>query len=265
VPSWQWGEFVIDRTLTADQELLFDMKSDPPIPWAADAFNQFRTRMLDDRNLFPCIFGVDAVRRNTLRLAAIPSGPERVDVLADALRAFVPQCRQLGTRTSLVTIFEPDPDVRTLTGYRHLFWQLLQGLHDQDQVGWPAGIAIDPSSPTWEFSFHGEPMFVVANSPAHVRRRSRFFEYFAITFQPRFVFDDLGADSVQGRNARRIIRGRLADYDLAPQSPNLGSFGTPDNREWSQYFFDDTDDGFDPAARCPFHTRAQADERSVSS
>lgn len=230
----------------------FTFREVPALPWVVDAVEKFKIRMLDDSRKFPCVFGVDAVRRDTLRLAAVPAGPDRTERLADALRSFLPRCRELGNRTSLVVLFEPDPALRTVEDHRTHFWSLLQGLHDGDRLAWPQGIAEDTDSPEWEFSFHGEPMFVVANTPAHTQRRSRYFEYFAITFQPRFVFEGLEETSRQGSSARRIIRGRLAEYDGTPPAGNLGSFGAPGNREWGQYFLDDTDNGFDASDGCPF-------------
>ena len=65
-------------------------------------------------------------------------------------------------------------------------------------------------------------MFVVVNTPAHQRRASRHFDTLMVTFQPRFVFDDISEDSKQGRNARTIIRGRLKDYDHVPREPAAG-------------------------------------------
>ncbi len=257
---------VIEEATSAAPEVsCFSIEAVPPIAWVEDAVEKFKARMLDDSNRFPCIFGVDAVRRDTLRLAGIPAGPDRIDRLAEALRMFLPRCRELGNRTSMVVLFEDDPSLRTVEDHQAHFWSLLQGLHDRDEVDWPEGIDRNVDSPEWEFSFHGEPMFVVANTPAHGRRRSRYFEYFAITFQPRFVFEGLEETTAQGIRSRRIIRGRLDSYDQSPPAGNLGSFGADGNHEWSQYFLDDSDDGFDAEAGCPFAMRVPSqDDRSFS-
>ena len=241
----------------------FSLEAVPPVAWVEDAVAKFKARMLDETQRFPCIFGVDAVRRGTLRLAAVPAGPERVERLADALRSFLPSCRDLGNRTSLVVFFEPDQRLATVQDYQDHFWSLLQGLHDLDELAWPDDIAADTASSKWEFSFHGEPMFVVANTPLHTRRLSRQFDYFAVTFQPRFVFEGLEEESDQGVRARRIIRKRLSEYDHSVLAPTLGSFGADGNREWSQYFLDDSDAGFDTGTGCPFSMRDR-DDRSAS-
>jgi FPC/CPF motif-containing protein YcgG len=153
-----------------------------------------------------------------------------------------------------VTFFENGPEHRTLEEYEAEFWALLQSVHDLDDDPWPDDIAPDPDHENWEFAFAGMPMFVVVNTPAHRDRASRHFDCLMVTFQPRFVFDDIAEDSRQGRNARTIIRKRLASYDTVPASPLLGSFGTPGNREWRQYFLDD-DNSDEPrsTARCPLH------------
>jgi len=223
--------------------------------WQRQAAELFRERMLDGRQHFPCIFGVDAVRKGTLRFAYVPTGPRRTDALASALVTFVQVAESLGSRTSLVCFFEHDPSLTTVDDYSKHFWSLLQGLADADEAEWPEGIDPDPEQPGWEFSFAGMPLFVVANTPAHAKRRSRYFDYFAVTFQPRFVFDDLHPDSRQGRNARRIIRQRLLAYDDVPQTPHLGTFGDPLNREWAQYFLDDDNAPLPPTARCPLRTQ----------
>lgn len=234
--------------------------TDPrPVPWEQDASDRFVRRMLDRDRLFPCIFGVDAVRRETLRCTFVPRDSETPS-LSGALKEFVSLAPGLGKRTSLVAFFEPDDELRTFEAYRRRFWQILQNLHDTDPDPWPGEIPADTEDPSWEFCFSGMPMFVVANTPMHRLRASRYFEYFAITFQPRFVFDDLAEDSPQGRSSRKIIRARLKSYDSVPPTPLLGSFGAPGNREWTQYFLGD-DNTPDPAGNsCPFIHQAKGDK-----
>jgi FPC/CPF motif-containing protein YcgG len=226
------------------------------IPWEQDALGRFTERMLDHDNPFPCVFGVDAVRRGTLRYTFVPDSAGATH-LAKALREFVGKAPVLGRRTSLVAFFESDGQDRTVDGWRQRFWQILQQLHDADTEPWPEDILTDTESSNWEFCFAGMPLFVVANTPAHDQRASRAFEYLAITFQPRFVFDDLAESSQQGQNARKVIRARLRAYDAVAPSPLLGSFGAPGNREWTQYFLDDGDTTASPPGRCPFVHHAE--------
>lgn len=210
----------------------------PHQAWMQDATERFEIRMLDEQNKFPCIFGVDAVRKSTLRYTYVPTN-DAVRTLGVALQAFAGQAPALGRRTSLVAFFEDDRVVRDVEQWKEHFWSLLQELHAIDPSGWPADISHDPDSPEWEFSFAGMPFFVVANTPSHELRASRYLEYFAITFQPRFVFDDLAAGNRTADNAKAVIRGRLKVYDQLDPSPDLGTFGVPGNREWTQYFLDD--------------------------
>jgi FPC/CPF motif-containing protein YcgG len=237
----------------ADESLLVRPGSADLKGWEADAQERFIDRMSGTDPAFPCIFGVDATKRGTLRLAFVPAGEQRLERLAAALREFADQAEELGRRTSLVAIFEHDPALRTLDDYRDAFWSMLRGLRERDTRPWPEGIAEDTEDPEWEFSFHGQPMFVVVNTPVHKRRQSRHFEYFAITFQPRFVFEDLAETTPQGRKSREIIRGRLVRYDDLPPAPVLGSFGTAGNREWVQYFLEDDNEVVDTAVRCPIN------------
>jgi FPC/CPF motif-containing protein YcgG len=224
---------------------------DPPEPWKYDAMARFRERMTQSDTPFPCVFGVDATRRGTLRCVFISAGAKRVPQLAQALSSFVDRAVSYGPRTSLVAFFEPVAELRTIQDYRDHFWHLLSGLRQHDQHPWPEGISTDPEDCYWGYGYHGMPLFIVANTPAHQQRRSRQFEYFTITFQPRFVFDDLAEESPAGRRARKVIRKRLQEYDTVPASPTLASFGKPGSREWTQYFLDDTNEPVSSQARCP--------------
>ncbi len=239
--------------------LTTDLVADPRTPrekaWEEVSAQRFQQRMLDAETPFPCIFGVDALRKATLRYSFISRDDEQVNTLASALRDFVELAPLLGIRTSLVTFFEDTALPRTVSEYREEFWTLLQGVHDLDTEPWPAGISTDPEHEQWEFAFAGMPMFVVVNTPAHQRRASRHFDTLMVTFQPRFVFDDISEDSKQGRNARTIIRGRLKDYDDVPASPLLGSFGADGNREWAQYFLED--DNSTALTGCPMHVKSE--------
>jgi amino acid adenylation domain-containing protein len=233
----------------------------PSGTWSATAASMFRDRMLSSDSLFPCVFGVDAVRRASLRYTFVPQGAFRGLWLAEALKSFVDIAPALGRRTSLVAFFEPAAGLSTHDDYREHFWQLLSELHGYDDRPWPADIATDPDNSRWEFSFHGMPLFVVANTPTHEQRQSRNFPYFLVTFQPRFVFDDLGEDTQQGANARKIIRARLHEYDAVPPAPVLDGFGKPDSREWVQYFLSDDNHPAEAerAVRCPFVSRVNHD------
>jgi hypothetical protein len=230
----------------------------PPAGWQREAATAFTERMLSDSTLFPCVFGVTAVRKGTVRYSFIPAGENRVDALAAALVEFTDIALTLGNRTSLVCFFDFDDSVDTLEEYRDHFWSLLSELQAGDTSEWPAGISQDPADSTWEFSFNSTPMFVVANTPRHTDRRSRQSAYFTITFQPRFVFDDLKAGTPTGDKARTVIRRRLETYDSVERTPLLGSFGEPGNVEWSQYFLNDDNAPVDLAAGCPI-THARPD------
>lgn len=224
----------------------------PTTGWERDAADRFSRRMLSEQELFPCIFGVDALRKSTLRFSFVPAGGHRTEYLAAALEEFTSAAPELGRRTSLVAFFEPSDELETLGDYERQTWSLLQELHSLDPRPWPADIPHDTESPRWEFCFAGTPMFVVVNTPAHRKRMSRYFEYFCITFQPRFVFDDIAESSPPGKSARKIIRNRLETYDSLPVTPLLGSYGIPGNREWTQYFLDDENRDIPELARCPF-------------
>ena len=211
--------------------------------------------LLSGERPFPCTFAVAAAKRNTLRFGFIEDSAEPdtwwplLEIMIEYLKIY----QDISRDTSLVVFFKPEAELRPMADYRSRFWRILQFLHDNDPHPWPADIPADVDSTEWEFSFNGVPIFVVCNTPAHDRRKSRHSPGFLITFQPRWVFEGLEADSPRGIAARRVIRKRLARFDEVEASPELGAYGDPANREWRQYFLPDDNDT--PEPRCPFHHR----------
>ncbi len=220
--------------------------------WKAEIFDEFFARMTAKDTDFPCIFGVEAVTRGTLRYGFVSDRQEdQAAQLARILRDFTNICHELGKRTSLVCFFESWHAESTHAAYWERFWQLLREVSKLDDASWPADISRTLDDPQFEFTFNGQPMFVVVNTELHERRMSRRMSHVAITFQPRFVFDDIAEGTPRGDAARALIRGRLATYDAVPLPENLGSFGDDTNREWNQYYLDDGDAAEIPSS-CPF-------------
>ncbi|WP_017558605.1 YqcI/YcgG family protein [Nocardiopsis baichengensis] len=231
-------------------------------PWGAARLRELRTTLLSAEEPFPCTFAVSGMKRGMLRYGFVgPVGePGAVDALASVLTAYLESYRSIGRETSLVVFFRPDRRVRPLAEQRADFWGVLEGLRARDPEPWPRDVPGDPDDPLWEFCFRGAPLFVVCNTPAHGRRRSRHSPGFFITFQPRWVFEGLEEGTPRGDSARRVIRDRLRRFDGMEPSTVLGSYGAPDNREWRQYFLPDTDaapEGW--PERCPMRAAEHAD------
>ncbi|MET8682650.1 YqcI/YcgG family protein [Streptomyces sp. NPDC004732] len=226
--------------------------------WGPECIRDLQETLLSSTSPFPCTFAVSGTKRDSLRFGFVESLDDRGtwDGLGDTLNAYLSGYKELGRETSLIVFFRPDGRTRTMGEYRAKFWSVLQHLHDTDESPWPAEVPHDTDDPWWEFSFGDTPIFVVCNTPAHVLRRSRHSPVFFITFQPRWVFEELGAETAPGAAARRIIRKRLSRYDAVEASEELGSYGDPDNREWRQYFLADSSDAPEAeASRCPFRSR----------
>lgn len=245
--------------------------------WGPDCVTGLLDTLDSAERPFPCTFGVAAARRGGLRFGFVEDSEDErtwwplLDILTEYLKIY----QEISRDTSLVVFFGHGERAAEMREYRARFWRILQFLHDHDEQPWPRDIPRDADHTQWEFSFGGEPMFVVCNTPAHAARRSRHSEGFLITFQPRWVFEGLAPDSPRGQAARRTIRTRLAAYDAVPASPDLGDYGDPANREWRQYFLADHNDdeqaevgqadtglaeeelGGRQPARCPFRHRPE--------
>jgi FPC/CPF motif-containing protein YcgG len=215
--------------------------------WQRVLYSEFEATLLSNSRPFPCVFGVTGLKSDQVRVAF----PDPLDAatLAPILQDYVSHARDFGRMTSLIVFARPGP-VQDIEHYRKRFWSLLDDLEHLDPSPRPTKIPRDLDTPGWEFCFAGEPIFVVCNTPAHVMRQSRRSTSFMITFQPRWVFDGItNSDDPAVLRSLRLVRERLESFDAIPNYPYLGHYGDPDNREYQQYFIDDTNE----APACPYH------------
>ncbi len=217
-----------------------------PSTWQRVVFSEFESTLTSRSRQFPCIFGVTGFKKGQLRFA-FPD-PLTPETLAPVLRDYLKDARSFGRMTSLVVFARPGP-VQSIEDYRTRFWDVLDGLEALDQSPRPEDIPENLDEARWEFCFAGEPIFVVCNTPAHVLRQSRRSTSFMITFQPRWVFEGI-TDTKEPAALRSLdmVRDRLEEFDAIAPTPVLGNYGDPDNREFEQYFIDDTNE----APACPF-------------
>jgi uncharacterized protein len=219
--------------------------------WQSVMFSEFEAQMSSIARPFPCIFGVTGYRLDQLRYLFLD--PYDVEVLGTQLERFVAESRSHGPNTSLVVFTRPRP-VQTLDAYYRKLWLTLDQLARLDKNPWPAEIPEQIDHPMWEFSFAGEPIFVVCSTPAHVMRQSRRSSAFMLTFQPRWVFEKILGTEKAASGAFADVRRRLAPFDSISPSPLLGRYGASDGREYQQYFLMDDNQS---AAGCPFAKLAQ--------
>lgn len=225
-----------------------------PSSWQRVLFDEFEATLLSASRPFPCIFGVNGLKKDHVRVA-FPD-PLDAETLAPILRHYLLNARSYGRLTSLIIFGRPGP-VQEMESYRNRFWSLLDSLESLDISPRPQTIPTQLDSPGWEFCFAGEPIFVVCNTPAHVLRQSRRSTSFMITFQPRWVFDGItDSDDPAVLRSLQKVRERLQAFDAIPNFPYLGRYGERENREYSQYFIDDTND----APACPFSRLARPNQ-----
>ena len=240
---------------------------DMPIEsWGKMAYEDFKRIVVDKERAFPCTLGVAGFAANQLRFGFVPGhidSPEVSKNIAAMLQSFIPCARTFGKNTSLVVFLNETNDLG-IEKYEKLFWDILNSTSALDARAWPRNIPVNPDDRLWEFSFAGEPIFVVCNTPSHKARKSRYSKNFMITFQPRWVFDGvIGSDAPNTDKITSEIRRRLSLFDEIPPSPDLGAYGSNDNHEWKQYFLQDTNE---PKTQgCPFHSGANNQQPEVVS
>ncbi|SEC34784.1 hypothetical protein SAMN05519104_1207 [Rhizobiales bacterium GAS188] len=229
----------------------------PARSWQAVLFSEFSATMLSEIRPYPCVFGVNGFKADQLRYVFVD--PLDAGAIAPALEEYLSQARSFGPNTSLIIFSRPGPIV-PMERYRRRFWDILKDLAILDDKPWPAEIPDGLDTPGWEFCFGGEPLFVVCNTPAHIFRQSRRASSMMLTFQPRWVFENILGSKRAADLAFAKVRRRLAEYDLVPPAPALGRYGDPGTREFQQYFLDDTD----RPAKCPFHSLTQPQKEKAA-
>lgn len=232
--------------------------------WENQAYLQFEEILTDKGKPFPCTLGIAGFNADQLRYHFVehnPASEEAAVCAAATLQSYLPIARGCGKNTSLVIFFKETRDLG-IPEYQSVFWSLLNNIHKLDSRAWPQNISKDPDSHQWEFSFGGEPIFVVCNTPSHKNRLSRYGEYFTVTFQPRWVFNGvIGTDAPSSDKIKDTIRTRLKEFDLIAPSPSLGTFGDIDNKEWNQYYLDD--ENMSDSLKCPFNHSSKHNKHFV--
>ena len=221
--------------------------------WQRMLFSEFESTLTSKSRPFPCVFGVSGMKSDQLRYVFLDT--LNASELAPALKKYLSEARDIGRMTSLVVFARPGP-VQGIEAYRARFWSVLDELERLDDAPRPEGVSRRLDTPSWEFCFAGEPIFVVCNSPAHVLRQSRRSTSFMITFQPRWVFEGItDSDDPAVKKALKTVRERLEAFDAVETSPFLGAYGDPKTREFQQYFIDDANE----VPVCPFHSLGRKD------
>ena len=222
--------------------------------WHRKAFAHFGAMLENRDNPYPCIPGKQGFQQDNLRFgfADDPTQEQTCAQLAALLKEYGEVARDTGKYASLVVFFDTRMLVHKkadVDQYQSCFWSLLNGVHELDEEPWPEDIPKDPHDSKWEFCFNGEPYFAFCATPAHQIRKSRHFPYFLIAFQPRWVFDEINAETTFGQKLKKAIRQRLLSYDGIHAHPSLKWYGQQDNYEWEQYFLSDNDSSL---SKCPF-------------
>ena len=222
--------------------------------WFAGAHAEFRDTLLSDAG-YPCHFGVTSERSDQNWFTALDESRPGLGTaeLAGTLSDFVPLARFGSSRQSLVVLVGPPRRHPELAQHAAQFWAVLRQLSRHDRQPWPIGRPLDPGLPDWHWCFAGQPWFVFGASPGYRHRRSRNVgRCLTMVFQlAERVFEGLGASSPAGKAAKREIRGRLAQYDLAGPHPHLGDTEHSSDYKWRRYFLPDDNRTFDEQA-CPW-------------
>lgn len=127
-------------------------------------------------------------------------------------------------------------------GHEQTAWELLRTFLDIDPCPWPKVYPDSPEDAYWAYCFAGQRFFVNISSPEHTLRKSRNLgRHLVLVMQLRDGIDYIAPANKQGNAIRKLIRKRIADYDLVPVSNHLATHGQGKNRDWKQFWLGDDD------------------------
>jgi uncharacterized protein len=206
---------------------------------------QFHALVLDQG--FPCLGARSALQRSAYRFHLYRDLTEQASMvhLATDLNRYAAIRPMLpGRFATFIASFQEPRGSLDETHWDRLIWQVLQRLHDIDELPWAADSHSDPTSAEFAFSFGGVSYFVVGLHPG-ASRHARRFAYPTLVFNAHDQFQSL-RDSGEFAGFQRSIRNR----DVRLQggiNPNLGHFG--EISDASQYSGSPVDETWN----CPFH------------
>lgn len=236
-------------------------------PWAFRSMAGFTQAVLDPQ--FPCTFAAPGFWRGFYRYAFLPDARTlpAAEELAATLDEYLAWLKTVPPGDEpyavLIAFIEPVTGLNEHE-YRANFEQLLQRANVHDQAPWPVHVPRDANHRESTFCFGGRELFVNANTPAHLHRRSRNLgASLTLVIQPRDAFDKIASGKL-----REGIRARIPKFDGIPASPEIGAFGDDRNREFNGYFLSDDNDEaqrrFEATKVCPFLAATERTKAALS-
>ena len=221
--------------------------------WGAASIAALRAKLTD---AFPCIYAATA--QLTIALAETATDVVDLERIKLGLLAWIGRTRDAApkdaARMVFVVILAPGSQPKPEADYTLETWGILRYLRDHDPWPWPAAVPTNPAHPLWSFCFGGEPIFINASSPAHVRRHSRDLgPGLVLVIQTRAGIDLLVPPGSAGDEIRRHIRARTHAFDDAPALPMFGPSGRVNDRDWKIICL--PDDAGPIPVRCPLAPR----------
>jgi uncharacterized protein len=231
------------------------------LPWLADVYAEFCTKVSAPDPQYPCHFATRGQLDGQNWFTALEAGADSRDGVAELAQAINDFQRRAWTgpkRQSLIAFIGPPEPVADFDREYRRFWNLLSGLAAADERPWPDAQPRDVTDPQWQFCFAGEAWFTFCCSPVYRNRRSRNLgPCMAVIFQVRRVFEGLSGSSPAGQAAKQQVRRQLAGYDTVPAHPHLGDEQHSSSFKWRQYMVPDDQRVLSPEA-CPILLPGQA-------
>jgi FPC/CPF motif-containing protein YcgG len=188
---------------------------------AVRVHDAFRALALD--RTFPCIGAKLTLKGNAYGFGLYDQlgCPASSSLVARDLGRFMRDTDPAAPFRSFVASFA-NPQVMDESRFEAMLWSTLQQMNRDDRAPWAADAAIDPSEPTFSFSF-GATAFFVVGLHAGSSRLARRFAWPTLVFNPQEQFERLKRE---GRYQRfqQVIRQseRSLQGDINPMLADFG-------------------------------------------
>lgn len=241
------GNNVLDENVILFQkkDILSGMVRVPD--WFHEEYKIYTKNVEDEK--FPCFFATQAELKGDVFYTYVE---EDWSVAVKSLENFLKVVdRENIYEQNLIMFFKPEIEEKNVEYYRQKTWDILNYLHEHDEIKWPSNVPVDKEDPQWGYCFGGEELFITSCFPALKKRRSRNLgNSLSLVIQPNSIFDGIESHTPKGKGIRQFIRNRLNDWDDISQHPDLSSLGSIQDFRWRNYVYDDENKS--PVGECPF-------------
>lgn len=153
-----------------------------------ELWNGFNEMFNSKDKIFPCLYAISSFNKKTMYFG-VSNQTVSIENLANDLKEM--SLLLNGDRDEKSKMFNTYVHIiqnHSIENVREFLINLLQALHELDEINWLGNVTKDMNEPDFEFCFNGKlwfPVLLTPNHPSKIRRSP----FTLIAFQPSVTFD----------------------------------------------------------------------------